>query len=88
MQKKTLAPRKIIDSTGKLHYNESFQAWNTIKIKKELFSEFPELKEKRSAFSYQLIYHRDPKELQKLIQKMIKEGREIMPILMFLYKDG
>ena len=88
MEKKTLAPRKIIDSTGKLHYNESFQAWNTIKIKKELFTEFPELKEKCSKFSYQLIYHRDPKELQKTIQKMIKEGKEIMPILMFLYKEN
>ena len=87
MTKKTLSPRRIIDSTGKLHYNESFQAWNTIKIKKELFTEFPELKEKRSKFSYQLMYYRDPKELQKTIQKMIKEGREIMPMLMFLYKD-
>ena len=57
-------------------------------IKKELFTEFPELKEKRSKFSYQLIYHRDPKELQKTIQKMIKEGKEIMPILMFLCNEG
>ena len=88
MEKKPLALRKIINVKGKIHYNESKQAWGNIKLKRELINEFPQLKEKRSAFSYQLIYHRDPKELQKVIQKMIKEGREIMPILMFLYKEG
>ena len=51
---KTLIPRTKIDSEGKIYYNESFQAWNTLKLKKELFSEFPQLKEKRSKFFYKL----------------------------------
>lgn len=42
----------------------------------------------RWAFSYQLIHHKDSKELQKIIKKMIKEGKEIIPMLMFLYKEG
>jgi len=69
-------------------YNESRQAWGNLFLKNELINEFPQLKEKRAGFSYQLIYHRDPKELQKAIQKMINNGKEIMPILMFLYKEN
>jgi len=64
---KALIPRKVIEIEGKVHYSESFQAWNTLMLKKELFSEFPQLKEKRSKFSYKLAYCRDSKELEKEI---------------------
>jgi hypothetical protein len=84
--KKTLVPRTKISSEGKVHYSESFQAWNTLKLKKELFSEFPQLKEKRAKFSYGLVYHRNPKELEKEIKKIVKGGG-VMPVLLFLYKD-
>jgi len=63
--KKALVPRKVIESEGQIYYSESFQAWNTLMLKKELFSEFPQLKEKRSKFSYKLAYCRDSKELEK-----------------------
>lgn len=86
--KKTLIPRTKIDSEGKIAYSESFQAWNTIKLKKELFSEFPQLKEKRSKFSYQLTYFRNCKELEKEIKLLIQKEKEVMPLLLFLYKDG
>ncbi len=82
---KTLTPRNKIESEGKVHYSEGFQAWNTIKIKKELFSEFPELKEKRSKFSYQLTFCRSYIELLKKI-KSLKQG-SVMPMLMWLYKE-
>ncbi|MFH1710708.1 MAG: hypothetical protein ABH840_00180 [Nanoarchaeota archaeon] len=77
----------VLSTSRKVAYSESFQSWNTLKLKKELFSEFPQLKEKRSKLSYKLIYHRDPKELEKTIKEMIKGGREIRQMLMFLYKD-
>ena len=85
--KKTLTPRKIINSEGKVHYSESNQAWNILKLKKEMFEEFPQLKEKRSAFSYQLIYHRDVKELEQAIKKMLKENGDVIPLLLWLYKE-
>ncbi len=83
--KKSLIPRKAIDSEGKIAYSESFQAWNTIRLKKELFEEFPQLKEKRSKFSYQLTFCRDYEELIAKIRKLNKNA--IMPILMWLYKE-
>lgn len=85
--RETLVLGTKISSEGKIHYSESFQAWNTIKLKKELFSEFPQLKEKRSKFSYELVYHRNPTELEKAIKKMIKEGLRVMPLLLRIYKE-
>lgn len=85
MEKRSLIPRTVIDIDGKLIYNEGFQAWNTIRLKKEIFNEFPQLKEKRSKFSYNLKYFRTFEELLNAIKKMKNE--EVMPILMFLYKE-
>ena len=85
--KKTLIPRTKINSKGNISYSESFQAWNTFKLKKELFSEFPQLKEKSSKFSYELIYHRDPKEFLKTIKRMIKDGPVVMPLLLKIYEE-
>jgi len=87
MEKKTLTPRKIIDSNGKVIYNESAQAWNVIKLKKELFDEFPELKEKRSVFSYKLKFFRDMPEFEKVLKKLRAEKENVMPLLLFLYKE-
>ena len=85
-QKNALIPRTKINSEGEIAYSESFQAWNTIRLKKELFEEFPQLKEKRSKFCYKLVYHRNSQELEKAIKELIKG--EIVPILMYLYKEG
>lgn len=81
-----LVPRTKIDSEGKIAYSESFQAWNVLKLKKELFSEFPQLKEKRSKFSYKLIYFRDSKELKNEMTEFIKSGQG-MPLLLWLFKE-
>jgi hypothetical protein len=84
--RKTLAPRNKIESEGKVHYSEGFQTWNTIKIKKELFSEFPELREKRSHFTYQLTFCRSYEELTEMIKSLKKE--QVMPLLMWIYKES
>ena len=78
-----LRPREKIATEGQIAYSEGFQAWNVIRLKKEIFSEFPELKEKRSKFSYKLIYHRD---VEKAL-KDLKEAGEVLPLFLFLYKD-
>ena len=87
MEKKILTPRKVINSKGKIAYSESAQAWNIIKLKKELFEEFPELKEKRSAFSYRLKFFRDEEEFKRVLKMLEKDKEDVMPLLLFLYKD-
>jgi len=86
--KKPLIPKTKVSSEGALYYNESFQAWNTLKLKKELFSEFPQLKEKRSKFGYKLVFHRTKKEFEKAVKDLIDKKEEIMPMLLFIYKEG
>ena len=85
MEKKPLTPRTKIESEGKVAYSESFQAWNTIHLKKELFEEFPQLKEKRSKFSYQLTFCRTHEELLNKIRGL--KQSQIMPLLMWIYKE-
>ena len=86
MQTKPLIPRKIINIKGKVQYSESNQAWNTIKLKTEFLNEFHQLKEKRSKFSYEMIFGRTETEMVEAIKKIIKD-KTLMPVLMFLYKD-
>ena len=81
-----LAPRKIINVSGKIHYNESSQAWSTIKLKSEFLNEFQQLKEKRSKFSYEMIFGRTETEMLEAVKK-ITGDKTLMPVLMFLYKD-
>jgi len=82
-----LIPRKIISISGKVHYSESNQAWNMIKFKTEFLNEFQQLKEKRGKFSYEMILGRTENEMIAAIKKIVK-NRTLMPVLMFLYKDG
>jgi hypothetical protein len=84
--KEPLQPRRVISVGGKVHYSESNQAWNTIKLKTEFLNEFKQLKEKRSKFSYEMIFGRTEKEMVEAIKKIIKD-KTLMPVLMFLYKD-
>jgi hypothetical protein len=49
-------------------------------------NEFKQLKEKRSKFSYELIFGRNEEEMLNLLKKAVK-NQTMMPVLMFLYKD-
>ena len=84
--KRTLAPKRIIDIEGKIAYAESFQSWNIIRLKKEIIDEFPQLKEKRSSFSYKLVFCRDFKELLNKVKNL--KNDDVMPMLMWMYKEG
>lgn len=83
--KKPLSPKRIIDIDGKLAYSEGFQSWNLIRLKKEIVDEFPQLKEKRSAFSYRLMFFRTHEEILDTIKKLKNE--EVMPMILWMYKD-
>ena len=51
----SLVPRtkgpKVI---GRVHYNESAQAWNIIRLKKQILDKFPQLKDKQGSFYYKM----------------------------------
>lgn len=87
MEWRILQPsKKVIDLTGKMFYREAIQAWNTMRIKKEIIAEFPALKEKRSVFSYQMIFYKGYMDLEKAIRKMKKE--KLPPPLLLFFRKG
>jgi len=86
MEKRPLIPRKIINVRGKINYNESRQAWSNIFLKNGIIEEFPALKEKRSKFSYELMFCRTQEDLDKAIKELSK-GKDVVPMLMLLYKE-
>jgi mannose/fructose/N-acetylgalactosamine-specific phosphotransferase system component IIB len=85
-KRQPLVPRKVINVKGRIHYNESNQSWNTIKLKSEFLNEFQQLREKRSKFSYEMILGKTKEEMVKTIKKIVKD-KTLTPVLMFLYKD-
>jgi hypothetical protein len=86
MEDQILRPiKETLNIKGKISYSET-QGWNTIRLKKEITKEFPALNDKRASFSYQIIFYRDYKELERAIRKMKREGKPI-PILLYLKKD-
>ena len=88
MEKKPLTPRNFIDVEGKIIYSEGNQAWNIIKLKKEFLNEFHQLKEKRlKLFSYKMLYYRTYEEFEKVVKEIVKK-KGVLPILMWLEKEG
>lgn len=87
MEKQILQPtRDTLKIKGKIYYRDHDQAWNTIKLKKEIVNEFPILKEKRASFSYHMILYRTHDELEKVVKKMKREKLPL-PLLVFLEKE-
>lgn len=87
-QSKALTPRSIINILGKLSYSEGAGAWSILRLKKEIIKEFPQLKEKRSKFSYKMKYFRNFYDLENAIKQMKKDKSSVLPLLVWFYKDG
>lgn len=80
-----LAPNQdSIKVSGKLFYNEG--SWNTIRLKKEVLHEFPQLREKDGNFTYNMTILKTVEELKKMIAEMEKNGT--LPILMTFNKEN
>jgi hypothetical protein len=81
-----LTPKQeTVDILGDISYGESNGAWSIIRLKADFLKEFPQLKEKRAKFIYNMLMHRNYKDLKKAIGDIEKEGSTI-PILLFLCK--
>lgn len=84
MNENLLTPRQeSVKISGKLNYSEGSQAWNTIRLKKDVFKEFPQLKEKRGCFGYQMIIPKSQEELKKVFS----EVKGVVPILLFFKRE-
>ena len=84
--KRFIIPRKeVLKLNGSVCYNDAWRAWNTIRLKKDIIKEFPQLREKDKAVNYHMIYFRTHKELMKFGRSL--KDKEVLPILLFFWKE-
>lgn len=76
----------VLDIMGHVAYDGNYGAWNTIRLKKEVLQEFPQLKEKTAKIRYKLLFYKDYDEFIAAVTKM-KENNEPLPILLYFYKE-
>lgn len=83
--KKPLIPRKVIEASGKMAYDEKVGAWSVLRLKSEFYTSFYQLKEKSSKFKYKLSYFHEYIELENLLKELKKNGMPL-PALLFFYR--
>lgn len=71
---------------GRVSYNESVQAWNTIRFKKEFLKEFPQLKDKKAKISFKIEHLRTIDNLKQKV-KEIEKNKEAVPMLLYFFLD-
>lgn len=76
----------VLDIMGNVSYSEGYGAWNTIRLKKEVLNEFPQLKERTTKIRYKLLFYKDYEEFMEAVTKM-KENNEPLPILLYFFKE-
>ena len=87
MEAEILRPqRNKLEIKGKLSYLESTHSWSLMNLRKAVIEEFPQLKERVSAFGYKMVLYHKHDELEKFIRKLKREG-EALPILVWLVKE-
>ena len=87
MEAQILRPKRDkLEIKGKLSYFESTHSWSCLNLKKAILEEFPQLRERVSAFGYKMVMFHEYDRLEKSIRKLKKE-REVLPILFWLIKE-
>ena len=75
-----------ITAEGKVTYQLCAGAWNSIRLKKVILDQFPELRDKRANINYRIEFFRSYDKILAEIQKM-KESKAGIPMLLYLYKE-
>ena len=75
-----------LELEGKMAYNFDRRAWSDIKLKKEVVSQFPQLKERNKKFRYSLMVFKEFKELERQVRK-IKIERGVTPLLVWFVRE-
>ena len=85
--KQTVKPlEKPIIIQGPLTYQESVRAFATIRLKRRIIDEFPQLQENKK-WCYRLEYERTYTAAIQRIERA-KASEEGIPLLLFIYTDG
>ena len=75
-----------LEAEGLISYESGVNRWNLIRIKKNFVEQFPQLKEKRSKFSYKMTFYPSYEQLRKFVNDLDKK-RGPLPILLYLIQE-
>ena len=75
-----------IELEGQMTYNIDRRAWSDIRLKKEVISQFPQLRERNKKFGYSLMVCKEFKELEKQVKK-IKIEKGVTPLLIWFVRE-
>jgi hypothetical protein len=84
---KILKPSTVpIELEGKMTYNEHQRAWGILRLRKEILSEFPELRERNEKIRYKILFSRDFSKLDEQIA-LVKKTIGVSPLLVWFVKE-
>ncbi|MAG52547.1 MAG: hypothetical protein CMH62_01140 [Nanoarchaeota archaeon] len=75
-----------LESYGKISYQESVRAWNTIRIPKVILEKFPQLKRKSSIVLFKLEFCDNyDNTIRRIVE--LKENKKGVPLLLYLFEE-
>ena len=77
----------IIETSGKLSYHESAQAYNTLRLPKQILTQFPDLKNKLLNIRFKLEYFSNYSDIRKFLWESEYNNQE-PPLLVYFYKKN
>jgi len=77
--------RETVIINGKLFYSESESCWNKIRLKRDILTEYPQLKSKTGNYGYTMILPKNTEDFKKATEG-VNEGS--IPILLFFNVRG
>jgi len=75
----------IVKINGKLFYSESAQCWNILRLKRAIFHEYPQLKDRSGDYGYTMILSKSRDKFKDALDEMDEEA---VPILLVFNKNG
>ncbi|MBW3001872.1 hypothetical protein KY338_01775 [Candidatus Woesearchaeota archaeon] len=75
-----------LEAKGVMSYDNNARCWNTIRVRKNFVKQFPQLRQRRTKFSYKMSFYASYEELKKAIKNMEKK-KEALPILLYLVQE-
>jgi hypothetical protein len=84
-QIQTTYPYRSIKS--KLYYSESDRAWNMMRFRKEMYSDFPEMNMKEGQLKSELMFFYTVEHLKQVLELMEKEGLKLPIMMLRFFKE-
>ena len=78
--------KKVIVTSGNMSYDNGLRSWNTIRFKRDLVAEFPELYKRSITTKYTAVVYHSYELLEKEMQDIVRKKKPI-PVFLFFEQE-